>query len=169
MNYYNVGKIVNTHGLRGEVRIISTTDFATERYKKNQELVILDNGKIIDRVTVSAHRKHKNFDILLFTNYNTINDVEKYKGMTLAVSEDYLSELETDEFYYHEIIGLNVYQNNQLIGKIKEILDLGSNDVWVVQRMNQKDVLIPYIKDFVLLVDVKNNRVEIADIDGLLD
>lgn len=169
MNYYNVGKIVNTHGLRGEVKIISTTDFAEDRYKKNQKLVILNEGSLIREVIINTHRKHKNFDVVTFVNHHNINDVEQYKGMTLAVSEEFLTDLEEDEFYYHEIVGLHVYQEDVLIGKVKEILELGSNDVWVVQRVGKKDVLIPYIEDVVLSVNVSNNRVEIANIDGLID
>lgn len=169
MNYYNVGKIVNTHGLRGEVKIISTTDFAEDRYKKNQKLVILNEGSLIREVIINTHRKHKNFDVVTFVNHHSINDVEQYKGMTLAVSEEFLTDLEEDEFYYHEIVGLHVYQEDVLIGKVKEILELGSNDVWVVQRVGKKDVLIPYIEDVVLSVNVSNNRVEIANIDGLID
>lgn len=169
MNYYNVGKIVNTHGLRGEVKIISTTDFAEDRYKKNQRLVILNEGSLIREVIINTHRKHKNFDVVTFVNHHSINDVEQYKGMTLAVSEEFLTDLEEDEFYYHEIVGLHVYQEDVLIGKVKEILELGFNDVWVVQRVGKKDVLIPYIEDVVLSVNVSNNRVEIANIDGLID
>lgn len=168
MNYYTVGKIVNTQGLKGEVRVISVTDFTDKRYQKGQNLVVLnENGEGIE-VTVTSHRKHKNFDLLTFANHPSINDVEKYKGLSLVVAEDYLEDLDDDEFYYHEIIGLFVYCQEQLIGKIKEILELGSNDVWVVQRPNQKDALIPYIADVVLKVDVANGRVEIADIEGLL-
>lgn len=169
MVFYNVGKIVNTQGLRGEVRVISTTDFETERYQKGQELAILQQGKLVATVVVNSHRKHKNFDLLTFVDHPSINDVEKYKGLTLGVAQEQLSALDEDEFYYHEIIGLPVYQDETLIGKVKEILELGSNDVWVVQRDNQKDALIPYVSDIVLSVSVKDKRIMIADVDGLLD
>lgn len=169
MVFYNVGKIVNTQGLRGEVRVISTTDFETERYQKGQELAILQQGKLVTTVVVNSHRKHKNFDLLTFVDHPSINDVERYKGLTLGVAQEQLSELDEDEFYYHEIIGLPVYQDETLIGKVKEILELGSNDVWVVQRDNQKDALIPYVSDIVLSVSVKDKRIMIADVDGLLD
>ncbi|MBS4750091.1 ribosome maturation factor RimM [Carnobacteriaceae bacterium zg-ZUI78] len=169
MTVYHVGKIVNTQGLKGEVRVISTTDFAQERYKKGQTLVVLDNGKPVKDVVVASHRKHKNFDLLTFENHSSINDVECYKGMLLGVSEEYLTALEEDEFYYHEIIGLPVFCENNMIGKVKEILELGSNDVWVVQRQGKKDVLIPYINDVVLSVSVANQRIDIANIEGLLD
>lgn len=169
MMFYRVGKIVNTQGLRGELRVISTTDFATERYKPGQALVVLDQQTVIANVVVQSHRKHKNFDLLTFEGHPSINDVEKYKGFALGVSQDYLQELEEDEFYYHEIIGLEVYQEDVFIGKVKEILDVGSNDVWVVQRQGKKDALIPYVRDIVLHVDIAQNKVSIADIEGLID
>lgn len=169
MAYYNVGKLVNTHGLKGEVRLISITDFANERYQKGQTLALLKDGQWLKDVVVSSHRKHKNFDIVTFENHPSINDVEKYKGCMLAIDEQYLTDLEEDTYYYHEIIGLEVYVGDEFIGKIKEILELGSNDVWVVQRQKQKDALIPFINDVVLSVDIANNRVQVADIEGLLD
>lgn len=169
MAYYNVGKLVNTHGLKGEVRLISITDFANERYQKGQTLALLKDGQWLKDVVVSSHRKHKKFDIVTFENHPSINDVEKYKGCMLAIDEQYLTDLEEDTYYYHEIIGLEVYVGDEFIGKIKEILELGSNDVWVVQRQKQKDALIPFINDVVLSVDIANNRVQVADIEGLLD
>ncbi|MBS4762066.1 ribosome maturation factor RimM [Carnobacteriaceae bacterium zg-ZUI252] len=169
MAYFNVGKLVNTHGLKGEVRIISITDFADERYQKGQKLALLKDGEWIKDVIVSSHRKHKNFDIVTFEQHPSINDVEQYKGLMLAIDENYLTDLEDDTYYYHEIIGLEVYVENEFIGKVKEILELGSNDVWVVQRQKQKDALIPFIHDVVLEVDIANNRVQVANIEGLLD
>lgn len=169
MAYYNVGKLVNTHGLRGEVRIVSITDFAQERYQTGQKLALLNNGEWVKDVVVASHRKHKKFDILTFEHHPSINDVEKYKGLMLAIDEVFLTDLEEDTYYYHEIIGLEVYAGDTFVGKVKEILELGSNDVWVVQRQGQKDALVPFIHDVVLSVDIVRNRVEIADIEGLLE
>lgn len=169
MTYYNVGKLVNTHGLKGEVRIISITDFANERYQKGQTLALLKDGQWLKDVVVGSHRKHKNFDIITFENHPSINDVEKYKGCMLAIDEQYLTDLEEDTYYYHEIIGLEVFVGDEFVGKVKEILELGSNDVWVVQRQKQKDALIPFINDVVLSVDIENKRVQVAPVEGLLD
>lgn len=169
MTYYNVGKLVNTHGLKGEVRIISITDFANERYQKGQTLALLKDGQWLKDVVVGSHRKHKNFDIITFENHPSINDVEKYKGCMLVIDEQYLTDLEEDTYYYHEIIGLEVFVGDEFVGKVKEILELGSNDVWVVQRQKQKDALIPFINDVVLSVDIENKRVQVAPVEGLLD
>ena len=120
MNYYNVGKIVNTQGLQGEMRVLSVTDFVEERFKKGSKLAVFDDKDnfLID-VEIASHRKQKNFDIIKFKGMYHINDIEKYKGCTLKVAEKNLSELEDGEFYYHEIIGLDVYENDILVGQVK--------------------------------------------------
>lgn len=168
--WFKVGKIVNTHGVRGEVRVISSTDFAEERYAKGTELMIRHNDKD-NTVIVTNHRKHKNFDLLQFEGYPSINDVEQFKGGTLYVSEAYLEELDEGEYYYHEIIGCSVVtEENIELGKVKEIIETGANDVWVVQRKDGgKDILIPYIESVVLEIDVDNKQIRIHVLEGLLD
>ena len=170
MNYFNVGKIVNTQGLQGELRVLSVTDFAEERFKKGSKLSIFnDKNQFVIEVEIASHRKQKNFDIVKFKGLYHINDVEKYKGCSLKVAEEDLSELDEDEFYYHEIIGLAVYEDNQLIGHIKEILQPGANDVWVVERKGKRDLLLPYIPPVILKVDVLNGRVDVDIMEGLDD
>ncbi|MDY4761073.1 ribosome maturation factor RimM [Streptococcus thoraltensis] len=170
MNYFNVGKIVNTQGLQGELRVLSVTDFAEERFKKGSRLAIFDdkNQYLLD-VEIASHRKQKNFDIVKFKGLYHINDVEKYKGTMLKVAEENLTDLAEDEFYYHEIIGLDVYENDVLIGQIKEILQPGANDVWVVKRKGKRDLLLPYIPPVILNVDVAGNRVDVEIMEGLDD
>lgn len=168
--YLNVGKIVNTHGIRGEVRVISQTDFAQERYQKGATLVLFREHKDPLALTVASHRKHKNFDLLTFEGYPNINDVEAFRDGVLKVSKDNLGTLAENEFYYHEIIGLTVEDaEGKVIGKVKEILSPGANDVWVVQRPGQKDALIPYIESVVKDIDVAGGKVLVEIPEGLLD
>lgn len=170
MTYYNVGKIVNTQGLQGELRVLSVTDFAEERFKKGNKLAIFDDkDNFVMEVEMATHRKQKNFDIVKFKGLYHINDVEKYKGCSLKIAEEHLSELEEGDFYYHEIIGLDVYEEGILIGQIKEILQPGANDVWVVKRKGKRDLLLPYIPPVILNVDVASNRVDIDIMEGLDD
>lgn len=169
-DYLNVGKIVNTQGLKGEVRVISQTDFPELRYKKGSTLTLFQEKKAPVVLTVKSHRKHKNFDILSFEEHPSINDVEKYRDGILKVAMDDLTELEEDEFYYHEIIGLTVLdENGEELGKIKEILSPGANDVWVVQRQKKKDLLLPYIESVVTKVDIENGLVHVEIPEGLID
>lgn len=168
--FLNVGKIVNTHGIRGEVRVISQTDFPDERYRKGQRLTLFRENKAPLELTVAGHRKHKNFDLLTFEGYPTINDVEPLRDGILKVSKDELSELTENEYYYHEIIGLTVIDEQaRELGKIKEILSPGANDVWVVQRKGKKDALIPYIESVVKQIDLDKGEVHIEIPEGLLD
>ena len=169
-DYLNVGKIVNTQGIKGEVRVISKTDFPEERYQKGATLLLFQEKKAPIELVVESHRKHQNFDILSFEGPPNINDVEKYRDGILKVAKDNLAELGEDEFYYHQIIGATVYdETGSELGKIKEILSPGANDVWVVQRPKKKDLLLPYIEGVVTKVDVENQRIDVDIPEGLID
>ncbi|MBL1225152.1 ribosome maturation factor RimM [Enterococcus sp. BWR-S5] len=170
VEYLNVGKIVNTQGIKGEVRIISQTDFPELRYKKGSVLTLFQDGKKPVQLVIKSHRKHKNFDIVSFEEHLSINDVEKYRDGILKIEKDQVGELEDNEFYYHEIIGLKVFDEaGTELGKIKEILSPGANDVWVVQRVKKKDLLLPYIESVVKKVDVANGQVVVEIPEGLID
>ncbi|GHH96536.1 ribosome maturation factor RimM [Neobacillus kokaensis] len=168
--WFNVGKIVNTHGIKGEVRVISKTDFPEERYKAGNKLFLfMKNENEPIELTVKHHRTHKNFNLLIFEGLENINLVEKFRDGILKVPESQLSELEEDEFYFHEIIGCQVFlTSGEVLGKISEILTPGANDVWVVKGKDGKEVLIPYIADVVKKVDVKEKTVIIEPMEGLL-
>ena len=168
--YYRVGKIVNTQGLQGEMRVMSVTDFPEERFKQGAKLAIFDaKDRLVEEVTIAKHRKHKQFDIVKFKGYNHINDIERFRDHVLKVADSELSELPEGEFYYHDIIGLDVYEGDQLIGQVKEILQPGANDVWVVARKGKKDLLLPYIPPVILAVDLDQGRVEVDVMEGLDD
>ena len=170
MNYFNVGKIVNNQGLQGEMRVLSVTDFAEERFKKGNRLALFDKkDQFVMDVEIASHRKVKNFDIIKFKGMYHINDIEKYRDFSLKVAEEDLTDLEDGEFYYHEIIGLEVYENDLLLGTIKEILQPGANDVWVVKRKGKRDLLLPYIPPVVLGIDIEQGRVDVEIPEGLDD
>ncbi len=168
--WFNVGKVVNTHGVRGEVRVIATTDFPDERFQIGS-ILYLEHKDLPEkiRLIVTSHRQHKNFDLLTFENYRNINEVIPFKGGILQVNEEQLSQLDESEYYYHEIIGCTVVTDEgEILGKIKEILATGANDVWVVQRKNGgRDLLIPYIEQVVKAVDISEQKVIIHLMDGL--
>lgn len=168
--WFNVGKIVNTQGIKGEVRVISTTDFPEERYKKGNVLFLfLPKNETPIQVTIKSHRRHKNFDLLLFEGYENINDAEKFRDGILKVPESQLGKLEEGEFYFHEIIGCLVFtKNGEEVGKITEVLTPGANDVWVVEGKDGKEILIPYIDDVVKKVDTKEKIILIDPLEGLL-
>lgn len=169
--WFKVGKIVNTHGIKGEVRIISSTDFPEERYKKGSTLYIFKkNSNQPIEVTVETSRQHKNFYLLTFAGHDTIEAVEAYKEGVLKITEEQMGSLEEGEYYYHEIIGCTVCTTDGAeIGVVKEILSPGANDVWVIQGKGAKEVLIPYIDDVVKDIDVDTKMITIDPMEGLLD
>ncbi|MCC2530036.1 ribosome maturation factor RimM [Bacillus amyloliquefaciens] len=169
--WFNVGKIVNTHGIKGEVRVISKTDFAEERYKPGNTLYLFAEGVAEPiKVTVSAHRLHKQFHLLQFKEMPSLNEVEHLRNMVIKVPEEDLGELEEDEFYFHEIIGCEVVsEDGELIGTVKEILTPGANDVWVVARKGKKDALIPYIASVVKDININEKKIKIHVMEGLID
>lgn len=168
--WFNVGKIVNTQGIKGEVRVISTTDFPEERYRRGNVLFLfLPKHEQPIELTVKNHRTHKKFDLLQFEGYEDINEVEKFKDGILKVPESQLSDLEDGEFYYHEIIGCLMFTKDGIeVGQITDILTPGANDVWVVKDEHGKEILIPYIEEVVKKVDLKEKIVIIDPMDGLL-
>lgn len=167
--WFNTGKIVNTHGVRGEVKVLRISDFEDRFNPGNVLWAVMENKEPV-QVIIAGHRKHKGFDLLQFEGYPGINDVEVFKGANLKITEDQLTELEEDEFYYHEIIGCEVStREGRSLGVIKEILSPGANDVWVVKQLRGKDILIPYIVDVVKHVDTENKKVVIEPMEGLLD
>ncbi|WP_338469844.1 ribosome maturation factor RimM [Niallia sp. XMNu-256] len=168
--WFNVGKIVNTHGIKGEVRVISRTDFTEERYKKGNSLFLfLPNSTEPIELKVKSHRTHKNFDLLTFEGYDNINVVEKLRDGILKVPENQLGKLPKGEYYFHEIIGCTVIiDGGDEIGKVQEILTPGANDVWVVKGKGKKEQLIPYIEDVVKEIDVAQKKIIITPIEGLL-
>lgn len=168
--WFNVGKIVNTHGIRGEVRVISKTDFPDERYKTGNKIFLFMNNKDNPiELVIKSRRTHKNFDLLTFEGYENINEIEKFKGGILKVPESYLGKLEENEFYFHEIIGCVVSTiEGEELGTIREILTPGANDVWVVKGQGGKELLIPYIEEIVKEVNIKEKKISIDPMEGLL-
>lgn len=167
--YYTVGKLVNTQGLRGEVRVISTTDFPDKRFCVGNELLLFHPSlpKPLP-VTIASRRMHKGFEILAFAGLPTINDVEKYKGGELKIAEDDLIENAEGEFYIHQLIGCEVVSDEgEALGKITEVLQPGANDVWVVKG-KRGEILLPFIDDCIKHVDVKNKRVVCHLMEGLM-
>ncbi|MFD1067600.1 ribosome maturation factor RimM [Oceanobacillus locisalsi] len=163
-----IGKIVNTHGVRGEVKLLRITDFEERFIPGNEVIIVSDDGDI--PLTIASHRIHKGFDLLTFEGYTNLNEVEKWKGLHLYIDKKQAAELEEHAYYYHEIIGCKVETTEgETLGSVKEILSPGANDVWVVQRPGQKDLLLPYIEDVVKKVDVTSGVISVELMEGLLD
>ena len=165
-----VGKIVNTHSLKGEVKVISSTDFEEERFKKGSKLLITRGNQLIREVVVESYRNHKNFLLVKFEGIDSVEEAEKLKNLQIKIDSDEVGELEENEFYFHEIIGCEVFdENDKNLGEIIDILTPGANDVWVIKGENGKEILIPYIEDVVKQIDITNKKVNIEVMEGLID
>lgn len=170
MTYLRIARIVNTYGIKGTVKVIADTDFPQNRFKKGTPLWILGEAGPALQVTVASSQAHKGTYLIDFEEYDSINQVEGFKNSWLAIQPHQQDALPEDSFYYHEIIGLQVYtEEGDLLGPVVDILELGSNDVWVVDRgrPQKKDLLLPFISDIVKSVDLDQGRVTIDLIEGL--
>lgn len=162
MEYVLIGSIVNTHGLKGEVRLLS--DF---KHKKDvlipNQIVYLGQRK--DELTISGHRIHKNYDLLTFNGLSDINDVIVYKNDELFIKR---SSLADNVILNEDLIGLEVYDDLKLIGTVKYVLKNKAHDIISVKNEN-KDYLVPYVDEFIKQIDLKNNKIIINNIKGLID
>ena len=163
-----VGVIASTHGIRGEVKVFPTTDDA-KRFEKLKE-VLLDTGKELKTMEIQQVRFFKNMVIVKFKGYDTINDIEIYKGKDLLVTREHAVELGPDENFIVDLIGLAVETDDgALLGELTDVLITGANDVYEVTRTDGKKVLLPAIKDCVLDVDLEAGKVLVHVLEGLLD
>ena len=163
-----VGVITSTHGVRGEVKVFPTTDDRM-RFKKLEE-VILDTGKEQKTLEIENVKFFKNMVILKFKGFDNINDIEIYKGKDLLVTRDHAVKLGPDENFIVDLIGLPVITDEgEELGTLKDVMQTGANDVYVVERENGKDVLLPAIKQCILNVDLEKEKITVHVMEGLLD
>lgn len=162
-----VGVISSTHGVRGEVKVFPTTD-DVKRFKKLKN-VILDTGREHLPLEIEGVKFFKQFAILKFKGIDNINDIEKYKGKSLLVDRKNAVRLQKDEYFVADMIGMEVYtEEGVLFGTLKDVMETGANDVYVIDMTDGREVLIPAIKQCILKVDVENARMDIHLMEGLV-
>ena len=159
MKYIYLGKIVNTHGIKGEIRILSDFDYKDIVFKKGFNIYIGDNK---NKEEINTYRIHKNYDMVTLNGISNINDVLKYKGMNVYINKEDVEDLVFDEDY----IGLDVY-TDKYIGKITDILK-GKEDILVIEN-DTKRYLVPKIDYFIKNIDFDNKKIIINNIKGLID
>ena len=166
--YFRVGVIANTHGIRGEVKVYPTTD-DINRFKKLKKC-ILDTGKEYIDLNVESVKFFKNMVILKFKEYNNINDIECYKGKDILVSRDNAVKLEKGEYYIADILGAKgILEDGSEFGVLEDVMQTGTNDVYVVKTLDNKEVLLPKIDECVKKLDIENKIVTVHIMKGLLD
>ncbi|MDO4265727.1 MAG: ribosome maturation factor RimM [Eubacteriales bacterium] len=164
-----VGVITRTHGIRGEVKVYPTTD-SPLRFR-DLEGVLLKLGKRMRALTVDEVSFFKNLVIVKFREINTLEEAEVLKGGEIYIDREDGEPLAENEYYIADLLGMEVYDadNKTLLGTLKDVLQTGANDVYIVAREGQKDLLLPAIRDCIRQIDVENNRMEVHVMPGLLD
>ena len=163
----HVGVITQTHGIHGEVKVFPTTD-DVNRFKKLKE-VILETEKERLTMEIEGVKFFKQFVILKFKNFDSINDMEKYKRAKLLVPREKAVKLKKDEYFIADLIGMRVItEDGTLFGTLKNVLETGANDVYVVETAEEKEVLLPAIKECVLKIDMEESVITVHIMDGLL-
>ena len=167
--FISVGKILNFHGIKGEGRV---------GFSKGQEDFILS----LDRVFVQKNnefmplnivqsRLHKNFTLMKFEGIDSVNEIMEYKGCILFVEEDTIREkLEEDEFLIDELVGLSVFDtDDKKLGFVVGVSNNGANDLLSVKTNSKKVCLVPFVKAIVVSVSIKDKKVVINNLEGLLE
>ena len=162
-----VGVISSTHRVRGEVKAFPTTD-DVKRFKKLKK-VILDTGKEQLPLEIEGVKFFKQFVILKFRGIDNINDIEKYKGKSLLVDREHAVKLKKDEYFIADMIGMDVFtEDGELFGALKDVMETGANDVYIIEMSDGKEVLVPAIKQCILDVDIENRKMVIHLLEGLV-
>lgn len=163
-----VGVISSTHGVKGEVKVFSTTD-EPNRFKK-LKTVILDTGREQMTLNIEGVKFFKNMVILKFKEFNDINEIEKYKGKDLLILREQAGEPGPDENYIVDLIGLKVVTDEgEEFGTMKDVILTGANDVYVITGKDGKEYLFPAIRQCILDVNLETQTMTVHIMDGLLD
>lgn len=162
-----VGVITQTHGIRGEVKVFPTTDDVS-RFRKLRE-VVMDTGRERLDMEIEGVKFFKQYAILKFKGYDSINDVERYKGAKLYVARDHAVKLKKDEYFVADLIGMQVItEDGAVFGTLKDVMATGANDVYVVERGDASEVLMPAIRECVRKIDMEQGVITVHIMDGLL-
>jgi len=165
--YLQVGVISSTHGIRGEVKVFPTTDDPT-RFKQLKS-VLMDTGNAHVELKIQGVKFFKKFVILKFQGIDNINEVEQYKGAPLLIERKDALPLQEDEYFIADMIGMKVFtEDAKEFGILKEVLETGANDVYVITSIDHGEVLLPAIHKCVHSIDVEARKMVISLMEGLL-
>ena len=167
--WISIGKIVNTHGIRGEVRVQVYSD-SLDRFEGLHEVCVAIGEGARERRTlaITGLRYHKGLVLLKFRGIEDLQQAEEVKGCYLQVPESELPPLPEGRFYIYQLEGLSVWEKDRCYGTLTEVLQPGSNDVYVVKE-GKREILIPALKTVIKEVDLEKGRMEVELPDGLLE
>lgn len=166
-NILQVGVITSTHGIKGEVKVFPTTDDA-QRFKKLKE-VLIDMGKEYVTLEIEGIKFFKKFVILKFKGIENINDAEQYRQKGLWITREHAVKLRKNEYFITDLIDMRVFtEDGKEFGVLTDVMQTGANDVYIVKTPENREVLIPAIKQCILNVNVEEKRMDIYLIPGLV-
>ncbi|MCL2575345.1 MAG: ribosome maturation factor RimM [Defluviitaleaceae bacterium] len=168
MDYFEIGKIVNTVGVKGEVRIYPTTDEA-RRYDLLEEIAVVFDDGSRKNWKIEKVRYHRNLVVLKLAGVDNVDDAHKLRGGTIIIERENAVPLGEDEYYIPDLIGMDVVaaDGNEL-GVLTNVLLTGANDVYVVKQPTGKEILIPAIGKCILCVDVVGRKMTVELLEGLM-
>jgi len=166
MQYLEIGQIVNTFGIKGQVKVAPFTD-DIERFEELKKVYIVNKKNRIE-AEIENVKYHKNMVLLKFKGLDKIEDVEMYKNCYLEIDRKDGRPLEEGVYYIVDLLGLDVYTDEEIhLGKVDDIYNTGSNDIYVVKDELGKQILLPAIKDVIKKVDLENKKIIVHIIEGL--
>ncbi|AUS96470.1 16S rRNA processing protein RimM [Clostridium thermosuccinogenes] len=163
--YLDVGKIINTHGVRGEVKVFPLTD-DPQRFKK-LKWVYIERQSSLDKLNIEGVKFFKNLVIIKFEGIDDANSAETLKNLSLKVDREHAVKLPKDTYFIADIIGCEVFEEDTRLGIVEDVLQTGSNDVYVVKRENKRDILIPALKSVVTEVSIPDRKIKVVLPEGL--
>lgn len=164
MNYLEIGQIVNTQGLKGEVRIYPFTN-DSKRFNDFKKIYVdIDNNKI--KLFIENIRYYKNLVIVKFKNIDNINLVEQYKGKYVFIDEEDKLDLPENTYYISDLLNSKVIYNNVVFGILVDIYNVQSNDVYVIKNNNNKQIVIPANENIIQSIDINKKEIIIDNIEG---
>ena len=167
-DYFRVGVITSPHGLKGEVKVFPTTDDAT-RFKNLKKCIIRTKKQEFE-VEKNTCKFFKNMVILSFKEFTDINQVEGLRQAEIYVSREDAVPLQEDEYYIADVLDMDIVdESDNKLGTLKDVMQTGANDVFVVETVNEKELLLPVIKDCVLNIDYDNKKIVVRLMKGMLD
>lgn len=165
---FQVGVLTSPHGVHGEIKVYPTTD-DIRRFKRLKE-VILDTGKEKRILEVEGVKFSKQMVIMKFKGFDNPEDIAKYRQCSIYVTRENAVRLGRDEYFIADLMGLKVFdEDDEEIGVLREVLETGANDVYIIDLKDGRELLLPAIKDCVLDVDIEGGKIQIHILDGLLD
>ncbi len=164
-----LGEIVAPYGIKGEVKVLSCTDFAKERYKKGNK-VILNNPKTNDEIVlqIASYKNIKGMDVISFVSKEDINLILKYVGYEVLIERNEKLQ-EKDNYFYSDLLDCEVIYNDESIGKVINIIDNGVHYLLRIKRTDKKDLLYPFVEKFIEKIDVENKKIFLNPIKGMIE